>query len=292
MKTFISHYTAANHWKIPCIHEALGCGTDGTGPTHITVTDRRDRYPLLNHKIHLCELDLPEDALVCRNDTVVASPELVFLQLASELSIHRLILLGLQLCSHPPGNPSMAITTKQKITTLLAKISGHRGHRKSLRAIKYVVNGSASIMESMVYMILTLPNCLGGFGLAGAVFNHEIELGEKGVDRLGQKRCYADLFYKSDDLAVEYDSFSFHSSPMEQGRDMIRSVILEGQGIDVMHLSTIQLYDRDACVDFALKLANHLGRRMRIRTNKFGRMHRNLRALLPSGKFVEKFNGR
>jgi very-short-patch-repair endonuclease len=146
-------------------------------------------------------------------------------------------------------------------------------------------------MESLAFMILTLPHALGGYGLGGAVFNHEIKLRDEAGKRLGQKRCFADLYYKPAKLAVEYESFAFHNSPSEQGKDMMRSAILERQGVEVMHLSTIQLYDKDACKDFVFNLASRLGRRIQIRTKKFDEMHALLRALLPAGKPVVEPDG-
>ncbi len=282
MKSYLSSYSAAFYWNIPYIQTVLGFEKNKDLPVYITVPDRKTGHIKGNHVVSTCTVDLPSGALVSKNGEVVASPELVFLQLASKLSVHRHILLGLQLCSHPPGNPTKALTTKRKLTTFLAKTSGHRGHRKSLRAVKYVQDGSASIMESLVYMLLTLPNYLGGFGLGGATFNQEIKLDKKGATRLRQERCLADLYYQSKRLAVEYDSFAFHNSPAEQGRDMMRSAILEKQGINVMHLSTIQLYNKDDFADFAHNLARRLGKRIQIRTGKFYQRNYLLRKLLPS----------
>ncbi|MDD4495866.1 MAG: hypothetical protein PHV32_16270 [Eubacteriales bacterium] len=284
MKGYLSYYSAALLWDIPFIEVILGCKTKETNSTHITVAKQDARFRYNDKKIHSCELALPEGAVTARNGVKVASPELLFLQMGSKLSIHQLTLLGLQLCSHPPGLPSMAITTKQKINTFLSKTSGHLGHRKALRALKYVENGSASIMESFAYMILTLPNELGGYGLKGAVFNHEIRLNTEVRTRLGQSRCFADLYYKQPKVAVEYESFAYHNNPSEQGKDFMRSAILERQGINVMHLTTIQLYDSDACRDFAYNLAARIGKRIRICTKKFDEMHSQIRALLPVGE--------
>lgn len=242
--------------------------------------------------IHLCELTLPAGAVAARDGNMVASPELLFLQLACRLNIHQLILLGLQLCSHSPGNPCEAITTKKNLRNFLEKTSGHRGHQKALRALKYIEDGSASIMESLVYMIMTLPHALGGYGLDGAVFNHEIKLKDEAGKRLGQKRCFTDLYYKSAKLAVEYESFAFHNNPSEQGKDVMRSAILGRQGIEVMHLSTIQLYNKDACMDFAFNLASRLGKRIQIRAKRFDEMHTLLRVLLPPGRPIVEPNGK
>jgi hypothetical protein len=137
-------------------------------------------------------------------------------------------------------------------------------------------------MESIAFMILTLPHALGGYGLDDAVFNHEIKLRYEAGKRLGQKRCFTDLYYKLAKLAVEYESFAFHNSPSEQGKDVMRSAILDRQGVEVMHLSTIQLYDKDACMDFAFNLASRLGKRIQIRAKRFNDMHTLLRELLPA----------
>ena len=282
MKKFLSHLSAAIYWNVPYIEAVLGSEIAEAKTVDFTVTEISERFQVKGCTVHLCQTPLPRGAVVIRNGEAVASPELMFLQLAPKLSIHKLILLGLQLCSHPPGRPSQAITTNKKLTTFVSKASWHRGQLKALRALKYIEDGSGSIMESVAYMILTLPNALGGYGIGGATFNYEIKLNEQASKRLGQERCFLDLYYKSARLAVEYDSFTFHNTPSERGRDAIRSVILNRHGIEVMHLNTIQLYDKKACTDFASQLAFRLGKRIQIRTWKFDVMNTLLRTLLPS----------
>lgn len=282
MRRFLSHLSAAVYWNIPFIEAVLGSEIAEAKTADFTVTKVSERFQIKGCTIHLCKAPMPRGAVVERDGIMVASPELMFLQLTPKLNIHTLILLGLQLCSHPPGRPSQAITTKKKLTSFIVKASGHRGQLKAIRALKYIEDGSASIMESVAYMILTLPHALGGYGIRGATFNFEIKLKEQAGKRLGQDCCFMDLYYKSAKLAVEYDSFTFHNTPSERGRDAIRSVILNRHGIEVMHLNTIQLYDKNACTDFASQLAYRLGRRIQIRTGKFDEMNTLLRTLLPS----------
>lgn len=281
MKKYLSHLSAAVYWNIPYIEAVLGSEIAKAKTVDFTVTKNSERFQTKGCIIHLCETRLPRGAVVNRDGEMVASPELMFLQLAPKLNIHTLILLGLQLCSHPVGKSFNAITTKKELETFAIKASGHHGRLKALQAIKYIEDGSASIMESVAYMILTLPHALGGYGIKGATFNFEITLKEQTGKRLGQQRCFVDLYYKSAKLAVEYDSFTFHNSPSEQGQDAIRSVILNRHGIEVMHLNTIQLYDQNACTDFATQLAHSLGKRIQIRSGKFDEMNTLLRALLP-----------
>lgn len=281
MEHYLSHFSAAAEWNIPFIEAVFGYDAPKTAVTHITVRDHDERFTNNGRKVHSCSLALPPGAVTFRNGKAVASPELLFLELANELSIHRLILLGLQLCSHPAGSHSDAVTTKQKLISFLQKTKGHRGHRKALLAAKYVENGSASIMESLAYMILTLPNNLGGYGLNGAVFSYKFRLNDEERARLSQNRCIVDMYYKHAKVAVEYESFTHHSSPAEQGKDAIRSEILRKHGVKVMHLSTIQLYNKDACRDFARNLSVNINKRIRIQTSKFQQMHTLLRELLP-----------
>jgi hypothetical protein len=291
MYGYYSYFTAAMMWDIPCIEAVIGIENAKAIDTDITVSSYDARFYTKGINVYSTELALPHGAVTVRDGKFIASPELLFLELARKLSIHRLILLGLQLCSHPPGLPSDAITTKEKIAAFLAKTSGHHGHRKAMRAVRYVENGSASIMESLSYMILGLPHALGGYGLSGAVFNHVIRLKGEAVIRLGQDRCFVDLYYKYAKLGVEYESYAYHSSPSELGKDAFRSAALHRKGIKVLHLNTIQLYDRDACRDFAYILAARLGKRIYIRARKFDEMHTLLRELLPNRKSdIDKLN--
>jgi hypothetical protein len=62
---------------------------------------------------------------------------------------------------------------------------------------------------------------------------------------------------------------------------MLREAILERQGIQLMNLSTIQLYNKDAFSVFAHNLAKRIKKRMQIRSKRFELMHLNLRRLLP-----------
>lgn len=281
MEKYLSHFSAAAEWNIPFIEAVSGYDTPGAAANHITVYDHDARFSNNGRKVHSCALTLPPGAVIFKNGKSVASPELLFLELANEFSIHRLILLGLQLCSYPAGSPDEAVTTKKNLVSFLEKTSGHRGHRKALQAVKYVENGSASIMESLTYMILALPNNLGGYGLDGVVFSYRFRLSEEERARLKQNHCIVDMYYKQAKIAVEYESFTHHRRPAEQGKDAIRSEILRKHGIKVMHLSTIQLYNKDAFRDFVRNLSVNINKRIRIQSSRFDEMHALLRELLP-----------
>lgn len=286
IEEYVSHFFAAKLWNIPYIDYFLKSDYISQCQCNlmkdITVTNPNQAYRRKNHNVHLCKLLLPRGAVVKYQNMLIASPELVFLELANELNIHQLILLGLQMCSHPPGKPSKAITTKRKLKEFLKKTSRHYGSAKAKRAVKYIENGSNSIMESIVFMILTLPYQLGGFGLSGVRFNYEIVLDSTAKKSLGQKRCYVDLFYPDANLAVEYDSSEHHDDSDKYDQDMFRSNTIKSQGVDVFHLTKSQLYQKKACELFAHNISMRLGKRLRYKTKGFYKSNIYLRKLLPS----------
>lgn len=282
----ISHYSAAHIWEIPYLDWVLGSYGRERGLTQeivdITLSNCNERYISMNQIVHCCGLDLPQRAVVKRNGKRVSSPQLLFLELASKLDIQNVILLGLMLTSHQAGRPSEAITTKQKLMLFAEAVPQYKGSVKARQALRYIENGAASPLEAIAFMMLTLPYHLGGYGLAGAVFNQEITLTPEAQRRLKQKRCYVDMYYCKSKLAVEYDSFAHHSSPAEQAKDMLRASALERQGITTVRFGTVQLYDRNACEEFAHNLAKRLNQRIRIRSKSFESAHNALRALLPT----------
>lgn len=285
MDIYRSHYSAATAWNVPNLENVVGKKYINkrlsSGLIDITVSERRARYKRSGYIIHSCSLALPRNAIVKRNGKYIASPELVFLQLANELDIQRLILLGILMCSHKAGRPNEAITTKRRIEILLSKTKGHQGHSKAVRALRHIEDGAASINEALAFMIITLPHSLGGFGLDGATFGEEVLLEEDSQKILRQKRCYLDIYYDDEKLDVEYNSHEYHKHAKSQGKDDKRASALESQGIDVFRITTIQLYERKSFDKLVKNLAKRLERRIQIRTKKFEAAHRNLRSLLP-----------
>ena len=131
MKEYLSYFSAARMWDIPYIEIVLGPENVKTDIVDITVSEHKARFRNNGKMVHSCGLALPTESVVTRNGRKVASPELLFLELASKLSIHRLILLGLQLCSHPPGRPFQGDYDKAKAQEISRKDRGASGTPQS-----------------------------------------------------------------------------------------------------------------------------------------------------------------
>ena len=165
----------------------------------------------------------------------MSTPEATFFQLGNSLSLVQLITIGYELCGSyglndqadkgfvrkdPRSNP-------QFIKRYLDKCSRLHGIKTAKRASNYVVEGSASPMESLLSMLLCLPPLLGGFG-----------------------------------LPLEYDSDTFHSSKSKLHLDSSRRSILEKAGIHVVSVTKNQVFDREQLFSLAKIVSRKLGKRL------------------------------
>lgn len=287
MAKYMSGNAAVNYYNIPDISVALGYSPEKDGFDDYTVTSRNERHKVKGQRIHLCTIPLPKDAVVTRYGKDVSSPELLFLEFANKLPLRQLILFGMQLCSH--YDSAIILTTTKKITSFVNNTPGYRGRSKALRALKYIKDGAASVMESLLYMMLTLPNRLGGCGFPPPELNYRVKLKEDGRRQLKRKNNYTDLYYKNAKVVVEYNSYKFHKKPKSQSADGIRSEVLTSQGLTVKHLATYQFYNPDTFWTFAKNLAKLLKKRLRVRSKHFTEEHRLLRELFPQLSYEEQY---
>jgi hypothetical protein len=128
MNSYLSCLSAAIFWDVPHIETVIGRKITVYDVVEITVSDFNACFYTKGKRVYSCRVPLPDDAVISQNGIRVASPELLFLEFARRLDIRRLILFGLQLCAHKPGQPYDALTTKRKLEVFLAKTPGHWGH--------------------------------------------------------------------------------------------------------------------------------------------------------------------
>lgn len=145
---------------------------------------------------------VPPDALLKLEDELfVCSPELVFLQLAGSLSLIELICLGYELCGVYPDEGSgrsgvlcrEPLTAASRITGVLSRCPGAYHIAKARRAAAYVIDGSASPMETALCMRLSLPYNLGGYGIPRPSLNYRIDFTSHIGADLGRSFCVCDL---------------------------------------------------------------------------------------------------
>jgi len=223
----------------------------------------------------------------------VSSPEFCFLQMAGTLSLPRLIELGYELCgsySLPVASDlklpergfykRLPLTNIKKLTAFITSMSGFKGHKKATRALRYILEGSASPMETKLSMLLTLPYQLGGFGLPKPELNARI-VPRKADRRITNKEFYiCDLFWPDKGIAVEYNSNQFHTGSTHITDDAKKSNTLTAMGVLVIPVTAQQIFDNYEFERVARVIAKRLGKRLVYKNPGFAAAHDNLRDIL------------
>ena len=252
-------------------------------PIHAFVPERAKGTSTKHLVTHVFSQQIPNGAFLDLGHGVcICTPQFAFLKLASQLEPLELLALGMELCgTYSRWNPNAgsgglaaardredtrlctyelppAINTK-RLTAFVARMSGQRGAIGARKVIRWVLDGSASPMETATYLLLCLPRRLGGYGLPKPVLNPVLLI--SGPD--GVKKRYPDLFWYGANIDVEYNSDEEHSGEWARYRDSKREVELTVADVRVLPLTRPQLMDAHEFDGFAHGLRRMLGIRSR-----------------------------
>lgn len=243
-------------------------------------------------KVHICHVmtsDVPRGAF-CRigYGVYVASPELLFVEMASKLSFVDLILLGLELCGtytlREDGERGFCncptATSKNLLTAFVNRAKGMRGAAIAERALRWVVDGSNSPMESALMLFLCLPVRLGGYAFPLPKLNPTTDLGKRGSRMLDQSSMRCDLHWIGKRVAIEYASSEEHLTPQAAGQDAQRANTLLYKDIHMIEITPQIIADHRKFDAATLQLAKALGIRMDSRKLLYSKARRELREQL------------
>lgn len=209
----------------------------------------------------------------------VSSPEFVFLQMATRLDLPRLAALGMELCgtyrrnvvafvtgtdrtTHITEYHQPPLTTPKRLKGFLTSMRSAPGATKAIKALEYVLPGSASPMETALYLLLCLPRRLGGYALPKPTLNPPIVLSKAGRRHTIRNRAKPDLYWKAKRLDLEYNSDEFHGES-SRAIDSMRRKALERMRVEVIELTHDELYSTSLFHATALRIARRLGKRIR-----------------------------
>lgn len=218
----------------------------------------------------------------------VASPEYLFLEMASFMELEHLIEFGYELCGrYVPSNASLRgfaevtpLTTAAKLALFLSTAEGHRGLRKARRAVRQVLDGAESPRECVAMMLLTLPYLMGGNAVSKPALNVPIELTPRQQVRFGRSSVRCDAIWRDVGLALEYESDAFHSGQRAFVRDSKRRNDLRLLGIDVVTMTNEELKSRDSTAKIADAIVARCGQRRGVAPGDLPAKQRRLRRLL------------
>lgn len=210
----------------------------------------------------------------------VATPELVFLQLASTLQFPHLVLLGYELCG--TYSPSLIdlrgfcnhepLTSQARLASFCDRATGLKGASKARRAARFVLDNSASPRESVLAMILTLPRSEGGYALARPLLNYDVPLSAEQRRELNRTSVRCDACWPDNRLVVEYESDGFHSGDASYVRDSRRRNDLRYLNYDIATVTNSELKSRHDMDKIAHGLAKSL--HVQIRPCKYDHVER------------------
>ena len=262
-----------------------------TFPVHIMLSDPGERRDSPAVEQHVFSGEIPAGSFISTyNELEVSSPEFCFLQMSGRLTVVGLIELGYELC----GSYSLPIagddyipergfykrpplTSVKKLSAFTSGMPGFSGHKNAVRALRYIVDCSASPMETKLSIFLTLPYKLGGFGFPKPEMNARIEP-TKTARRVFSKVFYeCDLYWPDHNLAVEYNSNLFHADSTQITEDSKKRNALESMGIKVITVTTQQLYDKEELEKVAILIARRSGKRLVYKNSGFENAHQELR---------------
>lgn len=227
-----------------------------------------------NIAVHYHSNALPKGHLVhLFNDVYITSPELTFVQYATENTIFELLKLGYKLCGtsldyekiqYNKSNNFQTITSCKVLKDFIQSNPEIFGSRQALYSLRFIRDNSASPMETACTLFLCLPYKLGGYGIPFPELNQKIQL-KHSVKKITSHHFFvADLYWKEEGVIAEYDSDQFHSNRASINKDIQRANLLELNGHKVITITKKQLLNRYEFEQTATLIAQELNHRIRL----------------------------
>lgn len=241
-------------------------------PLHVIVPSQAARSRCGKVACHVSSATFPRGSFIrIARNVLASSPELCFVQMASELSLPALIRLGFELCgTYGVATVGKAdfrferpFTTPARLARFLDKAANMPGTVKARKALKHLVAGSASPMETTLAMLLCLPLRMGGYALPQPRMNHAVN--PRGRSRLAvdDKCYYCDLIWPNANIALEYDGREHHGTVNKMADDATRRNNLLDRGVSVLTVTTRTVRNLIELDHIARTLSRQLGFRPR-----------------------------
>lgn len=246
-------------------------------PIDLLVPEGAARRNTLARVCHVWSGPVPYGAFVpLGKGMYLSTPEFLFVQLAAQLDMPRLMLLGFELCgfyaTERGGCPSQKrcqpLTSPDRLRGFVEGIDGARGVKRARRSVRFAVGGSGSPMESAMVALACMPRAYGGYGLPLPQMNPRIDVPLPQRELLGRTWVACDAFWPAARFALEYDGREDHEGSANVARDHARANDLMTLGIAVETVDAATLYDLHRFDKVVRKAAKRIG--YRLDTRGFG----------------------
>lgn len=197
---------------------------------------------------HTCALaSLPANTLhAIAPRTYVCGPELTFALMARPLGELAAAVLGFELCgdySHFAAPVSgfydrPALTDTARLATALKNLKGLYGLSAAESALKLVLDGSRSPMETVLACMLSFPARLGGISFETPSLNFEVHLDDAASQLVGLAHCRIDLAWPDQKVGFEYNGAAYHQ---DAEKDRRRAEALRRMGWSIFTIDIAQI---------------------------------------------------
>lgn len=252
-------------------------------PIQVFVANRSRGVSTKRLVAHVLSQAVPNGALLdIGHGVCICTPQFAFMRHAAQVGLVDAVCDGIELCGsysrwriepNQMGDPYYQkppeakgctfdlppVMTAKQLQAFVERLEGQQGAVGARAAMKWVLNSSASPMETAVYLLLCLPKRLGGYGLPKPTLNPKLIV--RNPD--GTKERYPDLFWHGANIDVEYNSDSEHSGEWSRYRDSKREIELTVANVKVLPLTRPQLMSAIEFDAFAQGLRRMLGIRAR-----------------------------
>lgn len=249
-----------------------------SAPLHFLVAKKTQRPRSKMYVGHACRAPLPANSFYRVSAEVhVTCPELTFVQMAGVLELPQLVALGMEFCGTYRRNVTGAatpgfsvpqtiydqpqLTTKEQLKTYIDAASPMPGVKQARRALEFVLEGSASPFETIVYLLLCLPRRLGGYALPTPELNPPITFTDRAKTFTTRSSARGDLYWRAAKLDLEYNGSDHEFS---RSADSMRRKALEKMKVQVIELTNDEVRDVDMFHATVLRIARTLGVRVRV----------------------------
>ncbi len=205
----------------------------------------------------------------------LASPELAFVQATIRCSDISTLMLAMEaagsystsrtsFCPCPQTGP---VLSARRLETFISKRLRIKGASvlRNRNIVRFLAEGSASVQESKLALMLGLPLWLGGRGLGIPVMNRRIDADGTASGIAARGHFRADLCWPEFNIDVEYSSRKHHNDPKSRVRDIERDHALRHLGWTAIHVSEVDI-SSPATLD---SIAKDMRRMMGLRVGRY-----------------------
>lgn len=263
-------------------------------PLHILVGPGSNRSMTKSICSHQCGANFPRGSFRKLSPSVfISSPELCFTMAAQHLGFAQVVALGCELSgsyriTNCDGEEEVlfnmpSLTSRAKLESFVKRADRIKGVAKARRAAKYVLDNSASPMETALALMWHLPCKEGGYGFPRPELNYFISLSMDQQIVAQRFYCKGDIVFPEKHLIVEYDSSLCHAANVKLVEDARRRNALIAEGYEIVSITKDQLYDPLLFDRVSNAVARSIGHRQRTSVDGLFERRRYLRACLLEG---------